>query len=201
MKPIAHTDRSWDEHYQQGTTPWDSQLRSAELARVLADHSLPRGRALELGCGSGTNAVYLAQQGFQVTAVDCSPTALEAAREKSAVAGVEIESVLADVQDFGQGRSPYDFLFDRGCYHCCRRVDLSAYLRTHQQVTTSGSYALVLSGNANDSAAGGPPKLKASEITAEFEPLYRVLQLREFRFEDAGGVPGPLGWSCLMRRR
>lgn len=199
--PIARTDRNWEERYQRAETPWDSQLRSTELARVLSEHQLPSGAALELGCGSGTNAVFLAQRGFRVTAVDCSPTALSLAESKALAAGVTVRWVLADVLNYEVEGQQYDLLFDRGCYHCCRRVDLAAYLETHRRTIKSGGHALVLAGNRNDAVEGGPPKLSAGEITSEFETLYRILELREFRFEDAGGLPGPLGWSCLLRRR
>jgi SAM-dependent methyltransferase len=197
----AHVDRDWEQKYLQGETPWDSGLPSAELARVLAVFDIPRGRALELGCGSGTNAVHLAQLGFQVAAVDCSPTALAMATKKGQAAGVSVDWVEADVQRFGPGRPVVDFLFDRGCYHCCRRVNLAGYLQTHVSVTQPGTWCLVLTGNANDEIKGGPPKLTAPEIITEFDALYRLVELREFRFEDAGGIPGPLGWSCLLRRR
>ena len=200
MSVTANTDRNWENRYVQGDTPWDSGLRSAELARVLAKFDLPRGRALELGCGSGTNAIFLAQHGFEVTAVDCSETALATARGKAEAIGVTIDWIAADVQNFGAGREPCEFLFDRGCYHCCRRVDLAGYLQTHCNVTRPGTMCLILAGNPNDGDEGGPPKVTAAELLAEFEELYRLLQLREFHFEDAGGEQGPLGWSCLLRR-
>lgn len=201
MAVSAKTDRSWDEHYQQGHTPWDSGLRSAELARVLAEFPIPRGRALELGCGTGTNAIYLAQQGFTVTAVDCAETALAAARKKGMASGFDIRWIAGDVQNFGAGEAPVEFLFDRGCYHCCRRVDLAGYLESHRRVTQPGTWFLVLTGNRNDPSEVGPPKVSAAELATEFDPLYRLVQLREMHFEDAGGVPGPLGWSCLLQRR
>jgi SAM-dependent methyltransferase len=198
---MSNLDRNWDERYLRGDTPWDSGRPEAELIRILKDGSLPRGRALELGCGTGTNAIYLAQSGFDVTAVDCAAPALDKAREKAAAAGVSVAWIQADVLHFTPPSGPYDFLFDRGCYHCCREVDLAGYLETHRRATRPGSWCLVLAGNPNDGEAGGPPRVAASQLVAEFEPLYRLLVLREFHFEDAGGARGPLGWSCLMQRR
>lgn len=198
---MSTSDRNWDERYLRGDTPWDSGRPSAELVRILSEFNLPRGRALELGCGSGTNAIYLAQQGFEVTAVDCAAPALAQARAKGAAAGVTIEWIQGDVFRFRPTSAPYDFVFDRGCYHCCREVDLAGYLETHRRTTRPGSWCLVLAGNPNDGETGGPPRVQGSQLVAEFEPLYRLLVLREFHFEDAGGARGPLGWSCLMQRR
>lgn len=201
MNIPANVDRNWDDRYIQGDTPWDSGLPSAELTRVLSEFDIPRRRAIDLGCGSGTNAVFLAQQGFEVTGVDCSDTALAAASRKAQAAGVSVNWIAADVQRFGAGLPTFDFIFDRGCYHCCRRVDLAGYLETHRNISQPGTWCLVLAGNPNDGVEGGPPKVSAAELLAEFDPLYRLQRLLEFYFEDPGGARGPLGWSCLMRRR
>ena len=70
----------WDERYEKGDTPWETGQPSSELQRVLAEAAIPPGRALELGCGTGASAVWLAQQGFDVTALDLSKLAIDRAR-------------------------------------------------------------------------------------------------------------------------
>jgi SAM-dependent methyltransferase len=62
----------WDMHYQSGKPPWETGQPSAELARVIGEEPIQPGCVIDLGCGSGINAVWLAQQGFDVTAVDFS---------------------------------------------------------------------------------------------------------------------------------
>lgn len=191
----------WNRRYQEGDTPWDSGLPSRELGRVLADESLRPGRALELGCGTGTNAVFLAQQGFEVTAIDLSELALKQAQQRAERAGRVIRFLQADVCNFPWQGEPFDFVFDRGCYHCARRIDLPGFLETLRKVTKPGSLYLVLTGNANEQSDEGPPRLHEHEIRAELGELFDVNGIREFRFQDAGGVDGPLGWSCLLTRR
>ena len=77
-------------------------------------------RVLELGCGDGVNAVFMASRGCAVTAVDVSPTALEMAREKQREAGVEVEFIEGDVFELEPAGEPYDFVFDRGMLHHLR---------------------------------------------------------------------------------
>ncbi len=72
---------------------------------------------LELGCGDGVNAVFMATRGCRVTAVDVSRTALEMARQKGSEAGVEVEFVEGDVFELEPPEQPYDFVFDRGLLH------------------------------------------------------------------------------------
>jgi methyl halide transferase len=198
----ANVDRDWEDKYREGNTPWDSGVASKELQRVLSEQGISACRALELGCGTGTNAVFLAGQGFDVTAVDCSSLALESAQQKATAAAVSVNWLEADVQNFGADLEPFEFVFDRGCYHCCRRVDLPGYLQTLENVTAPGTRYLSLCGNANEQTEGqGPPRVTEEEIRNELGGSFEINQIREFRFEDPGGVPGPLGWSVLMTRR
>jgi cyclopropane fatty-acyl-phospholipid synthase-like methyltransferase len=191
----------WEQRYREGDTPWDTGHPSSQLERVLADVPIAPGPALELGCGTGTNAVWLAQQGFEVTAVDISPLALEHARQRAAAAGVSVRFLNVDVLAMPDLGGPYGFFFDRGCYHVVRRVEVQSYLRALQQATQAGTLGLVLAGNAREPHSPGPPVVTEEEIRAELGTLFEVLRLQEFRFdqEEAGGVRY-LGWSCLVRR-
>ncbi|WP_417851914.1 methyltransferase domain-containing protein [Thalassoglobus sp.] len=197
----AKTDRDWDEKYATANTPWDSNLPSRELLNVLNQYAVSPGLAIELGCGTGTNAVALAKLGWQVTAVDCVPQALEMAKLKAEDAGVVVDWIEADVHNFGQGLESFDLVFDRGCYHCCRRVDLKGYMNTLRTVTQPGSQMLCLCGNPNENEQGGPPRVPEESVRKEFSDLFEINHLRAFHFEDAGGMQGPLGWSVWMKRK
>jgi SAM-dependent methyltransferase len=106
--------------YRVGFKPWDTGAPPAELvALVEAGQRLTPGRALDLGCGTGTNAVYLSRQGWQVTGVDMIGHALRVAGRRAAAAGVRPRLVRGDVTRLGElgiGRD-YDLLLDLGCYH------------------------------------------------------------------------------------
>jgi SAM-dependent methyltransferase len=189
-----------------GDVPWDSGKPSAELVRVLGEWDIRPGRVLELGCGTGENAVYLARQGFEVAACDIAPLAIEQAKAKVRAAGVQVRLLTADVLALPDLGPPFPFVFDRGLYHAVRRSDLAGYLKTLEQVTAPGGWYLTLAGNANDPLADqpGPPRVKASELCAELEGLFALVQLREFRFEgtpQTGTDFRPLAWSALLRRR
>ncbi len=197
---MSEVSLHWNGRYLSGSTPWDSGLPSQELRRVIAERATAPCRVLELGCGAGTNAVYLAEQGFDVTAVDCAPLALERGRELAASRGVAVNWIEANVCAFRSDRAPFDFVFDRGCYHCARRIDLDGFLKTLDAATATGSRYLVLTGNAHEQREPGPPTLHEHEIRNELGQLFEVAQIRAFHFQDAGEVQGPLGWSCLLTR-
>jgi methyl halide transferase len=194
----------WNVHYQSGNPPWETGQPSSELARVIAEEKILPCRVVELGCGSGINAVWLAQQGFDVTAADFNRLAIDKARERAAATGVPVRFLLADVLDWQEDCEPFPFFFDRGCYHAVRTVDVEAYLRTLKRVTAPGSIGLILTGNAREphEPGQGPPVVSAEELHGELEPAFEIVRLREFRFDSIteSTMPAFLAWSCLLRR-
>ena len=193
----------WDERYEKGDTPWDTGQPSSELQRVIAEAAIAPCRAIDLGCGTGTNAVWLAQQGFDVTAVDVSPRAVEMARRRAEAAGVRAHFLVADLtRPPPELAGPFDFLFDRGCYHVVRREDVTAYAEALRRLTRPGALGLVLAGNAREPHDPGPPVVTEEQIRSELGTLFEIVRLREFRFDQVEGCGAQfLGWSCLLRRR
>src|ERR1700742_1438089 len=87
----------WNDRYRDGNLPWDTGRPSSELQRVVSQNVIEPCRALEIGCGTGTNGVWLAQQGFDVTGVDVAPLAVERAGQRAEAAGVQARFLVADV--------------------------------------------------------------------------------------------------------
>lgn len=103
--------------------PWDSGVTPPELFTYIASH--PAGRAIDLGCGTGTNVLTLAQHGWQVTGVDFVPKAIRVAKHKLALSEVEgtknvkdkVELSVGDVTNLHGIEGPFDLALDIGCFH------------------------------------------------------------------------------------
>jgi SAM-dependent methyltransferase len=193
---------NWDARYRgNAPPPWDTGHPSNELRRRLTQMSIAPCRALELGCGTGTNAIWLAQQGFDVTAFDISPTAIDRAKAKVEQTKVQVEFLIADVYALPD-LEPFPFFFDRGCYHVVRRVNTTGYLDALQKITAAGASGLVLTGNAKEPHSPGPPVVSEEEIRAELGKLFEIVSLDEFRFDqDPSMGVNFLGWSCWLRKK
>src|SRR5690606_39189733 len=88
----------WDRRYQTGDLPWDTGVADHNLLETLEMLKLPAGGALEIGCGTGTNAIVLAQHGLRpVVATDVSPRAIGLAQAKAKQAGVEVDFRVHDI--------------------------------------------------------------------------------------------------------
>ncbi len=73
-------------------------------------------RAIDIGCGPGRNAIWLAEQGYQVDAVDLSSAAVEWGRERATAAGVQVDFATVDIFDW-EPRRRYQLVYDSGCFH------------------------------------------------------------------------------------
>jgi SAM-dependent methyltransferase len=195
-------NRDWNESYRTGDLPWNTGRPSSELQRIVSDGKIQPCRALELGCGTGTNCVWLAQQGFEVTGVDLAPLAVAQAEQAARAAGVEVRFVVADMLQLPDLGGQFGFFFDRGCYHAVRRNAPEQYASAVARHLASGARGLILAGNAREPHDPGPPVVTEEQLRAELGLAFQILDLHEFRFDEAPGVPERfLGWSCLIEKR
>ena len=157
---------------------------------------------MELGCGSGNDAIYLAGRGFDVTAIDIAPTALSQAEKKARDAGVKVRWLHADVLNPPK-LEPFDLIYDRGCYHGVRRQNAAGYVETLRRLSRPGTQVLILAGNANEPPPHyGPPRVREADIRADFGQWFEFQWLRETRFDTTDpNRKGALAWSILLRRK
>ena len=155
--------------YLVGFKPWDRGVSPPELvAAVEGPEALEAGRALDLGCGTGTNAIYLARRGWEVTAVDAVGRPLRTARRKADAAGVSPWFVHGDVTrlpDLGIGGG-YRLLFDLGCFHSIPVARRDAYAAGATAAAAPGA-TFLLYGFA-PGAMPGATGVTADELRSRF---------------------------------
>jgi SAM-dependent methyltransferase len=196
---MAH---GFEEYYRTGDTPWDIGKPDLNLTQIVTTISIKPCRALEIGCGTGDNAIWLAQQKFEVLAFDISEVAIEKAKEKAQQAGVQCSFRVADILNSDLQQTPFAFAFDRGCFHTLdpgkERERFAQQVHLH---LADGGLWLSLIGNADDERLNeGPPKLTARDIVGAVEPYFEILSLVSSHFEAHLPAP-PRAWVCLMKKR
>ena len=197
------SNRDWDEHYAQGHTPWDTGEPDAHLVELVESGELPPGRALELGCGSGTNALWLAERGFEVTALDISPLAIEQARAKQAAARTRATWLVHDVLAAPPPGGPYDLVFDRGVLHVFDEpADRARFAGRVAAALRFGGRWLCLAGSTEGpDREHGPPRRSVRDLVEAVEPHLAIDVLRSVVFSSVD-LPFPvLAWLLIARRR
>lgn len=135
----------WELLYWFRRTPWDTGVTPPEVVALVARRFPKGGRGLDIGCGTGTNAVYLAQHGFGVVGIDGSRRAIALARRRVKSAGVEVDLRLGDVTRLDRlpDAANFDLALDIGCFHSLSPAGRQAYAAgLRDRVERGGVYLL-----------------------------------------------------------
>ena len=124
------------------TPPWDTKAPKENVVGW-QDAGLIHGEVLDIGCGLGDNAVYLAQQGHSVTGLDISPTALITAERRANDAGVEVRFAVADATKLDGYADAFDTVIDSGMYHCLDDGAKRSYAAAVHRATRRGATLLL----------------------------------------------------------
>ncbi|MEW6719381.1 MAG: class I SAM-dependent methyltransferase [Thermodesulfobacteriota bacterium] len=178
--------------YCSGNTPWDTGITPPEVMEFL--RAVPPGKALDLGCGTGTNAMTLARHGWRVTGIDFTPAAIRAARRKAAEEGLEVEFRVGDVTDLRSLPGGYDYALDIGCLHSLPAEDRAAYAGGLFRLVRPGGWFMLYAWRTAGMADGAPgiaPGEAESLLREGFE------NVRETVGEESGR---PSAWYWFRRR-
>lgn len=186
--------------YWRGKPPWDTDISPPELVEAIEGaQALPPGRALDLGCGTGTNSLYLAQRGWQVTGVDFAAPAIEQARRKASAASTMTGSVrfmrgdVSKLERLGID-GPCSLVLDLGCLHGITLEGRPGYAAGVARLTQPGALFQLY--------AFGPRVignrrlgLTEDEVKALFAPHFTIERVE--RGSDRGGISS--AWYWLRR--
>jgi SAM-dependent methyltransferase len=169
------TQRAIFEHlYRQAKRPEDLPWAHREPTAFLPEVVSARapGRALDIGCGTGVDSVFLASRGWAVTSLDFMTPALAMTRARAEAAGVSVTTAEAAINEWAAPH-PFDFIVDAGCFHNMPRSERAAYrARLLSCLPPGGDYVLVHfdKRHALDWRPIGPKRIARPDILAFFAP-------------------------------
>ena len=196
------TEDRFKQRYESGFTPWDIGKPDFNLIETVTTIPIKPCKALDIGCGTGDNSIWLAQNGFQVRGVDFSEVAIEKAAEKASRGNAKCTFLVIDFLTNKISGRPFGFAFDRGCFHSLNsdeeRTIFAENVADHLE---KDGLWLSLVGNADEQRdRPGPPQRTARDIVNAVEPYFEILSLVSGYFGSNHPNP-PRCWVCLMRRR
>ena len=192
--------------------PWNSRTPPDLLVELVESGKVQPCRAIDLGCGAGNYALYLAAHGFEMTGVDSSPAAISIAVENARKQDVRCRFIVADLLgDLHEIQDRFDFAYDWEVLHHIFPDDRERYIGNVSGILTSGALYLSVSFSETDPQFGGTGKFRTtpigttlyfsseSELRELFSPLFIINELRTI------GVSGRFGPHravyVLARRR
>lgn len=121
--------------------PWDTGISPPELLEFIQSH--PPGRAIDVGCGTGTNVITLAKAGWTVTGVDFAPRAIRLAKQKVKKVGIQAELLVRNATKLQGINGPFDLAFDLGCFHSIPPDGKTEYLEQLNRILAPGGFWLM----------------------------------------------------------
>ncbi|MFC0189425.1 class I SAM-dependent methyltransferase [Fictibacillus aquaticus] len=139
---LREPEAFWDEFYQDRSKPVPifADTPDENLKAYIKEGILTPGRALDLGCGAGRNAIFLAEHGFEVDAVDLSQSSLDWARERARERNLPINFIHKNIFNLDLEEGAYDLIYDSGCFHHIAPHRRMSYLEILDKALKHGGY-------------------------------------------------------------
>lgn len=188
--------------YETHDTPWDIGQPDFNLIQIVNSTPIKPCNAVDIGCGTGDNAIWLSQHGFHVLGIDTSEVAIERAKEKALRADTKCRFIVGNFLASKVEGRPFGFAFDRGLFHVFESDEERKALaeNVHRHLQKDGLWFSLI-GNADERRnTPGPPQRSAKDIVNAVEPYFEILSLVSGHFGSHQPDP-PRAWVCLMRRR
>ena len=178
-------------YYQK--PPWDTGISPPELLEFIESHA--PGRAIDIGCGTGTNVITLARAGWTVTGVDFAPRAIYLAKQKLQAAGVRADLSVKDATKLSGIHGPFDLALDIGCFHSLNRMNQKRYLEQLDRILSpEGVWLLYAFFRPEEQQA--PPGLQKADVSQLSNRL--TLLSRPDGFEKG---ERPSAWFTFQKKK
>jgi SAM-dependent methyltransferase len=190
---------AWDRWYlrrDHRRMPWYSSRPSPWLVRATRDGNfLPSGSILDVGCGTGTNALWLVRQGFRAVGVDVSPTAIAIAASRAKRGKVMVDFRVASADRLPFQRGSFDGALDTGCFHSIPlRLRVPYAKELGRVLRPDARFLLTWIPREVRTGLGPPHRPSLEETAAVFEPWFVFAEVHWYASGTADG------WKVFRER-
>jgi SAM-dependent methyltransferase len=185
--------------YRHGDPPWDIGRPQPAIVR-LAGRGVIRGAVIDVGCGTGSNAVYLASRGLDVVGIDAAPTAIARAKEKAREQGSSVTFLVGDALALDGLERTFDTAIDCGLFHTFSDSERLRFAQSLHRILGAGARYVLLCFNEHEPGEFGPRRVTRAEIRATFATGWTVDSIVAERFAAHLPGDGARAWLALLTR-
>jgi SAM-dependent methyltransferase len=190
--------RGFDEMYA-GVPPWDIGRAQPEVVRI-AEAGGFTGAVIDVGCGTGENALELSGRGLPVLGIDASPRAVERARVKATERGLPAEFLEADALSLGSLDRRFNTVLDCGLFHVFEDRERPPYVASLASVLEPDGVLHLLCFSDRQPGVMGPRRVTQHEIQAAFVDGWKIVEIVAAEFETNVPVAAARAWRATIVR-
>jgi SAM-dependent methyltransferase len=195
---MSDINRDWEKVYEVEATPWDVGQPEDALVEFIGSGLVKPCRVLEIGCGNGNDAIFLAKKGFDVTAIDISKNAIENAKSRAKKAEVKCKFLVGDIIEIKHFPEIFEFVYDRGCFHFVPKNKREKYVEiVKKSLAKKGYFLLIVS--SDKETPKGPYQFSKQDIKEIFGNDFDILDIRLITLTQHKEKPTP--YLCTMKRK
>jgi SAM-dependent methyltransferase len=187
------------EEAYHGSPPWDIGRPQQEFVR-LEESGRISGDVLDVGCGTGENALFLAGRGHVVWGVDRAPTAIGIARKKAEERRIAATFLVSDALNLNQVGRTFDTVIDSGLFHALSDPERPCFVRNLSEVLRPGGTYFMLAFSDREPGGYGPRRIRKQEIRESFSEGWRINEIRAAVFENRIKSGGARAWLSSITR-
>ncbi len=187
------------EEAYHGKPPWDIGRAQREFVYLERTGKIS-GDVLDVGCGNGDNALFLATRGHQVWGVDSAPTAIAMAKRKAQELGIAATFLVKDALHLSEVGRTFNTVIDSGLFHTLSDPDRPDFVRNVSLVLKRGGTYFMLAFSELEPAGYGPRRITQQEIRAAFSEGWWINEIRAAVFESRTRPEGSRAWLSSITR-
>ena len=183
----------------EGVPPWDIGRPQTAVVRLLEDGRIGL-RVLDVGCGTGDNAIFLALRGHDVLGIDLIPVAIDRAKARAVDRQASLRFAVHNALEIASLGKTFDTVLDSGVYHVFSDADRVTYEQGLRSVLRPGGVCHVLCFSEHERRNGGPRRVTQQEIRDTFAVGWSIESIVPARYEAALFPDGAYAWLASARR-
>lgn len=189
---------SWNAVYLNADTPWDQGEPEPTLVGLVDRGGLTACRALDIGCGPGNEALFLASRGFDVVGIDIASEAIRVARRRKRGTGARCRFTVADALALPFGPATFDVALDKACFHFVAPALRRHYAKNVQRVVRPGGQFILFASSPEDVSIVTAFKFTKEMIEEIFADGFRLVSARIVTLAHHRLKPRP--YLCILER-
>jgi cyclopropane fatty-acyl-phospholipid synthase-like methyltransferase len=184
----------------RGRPPWDIGRPQKEFVELVRRGEIS-GSVLDIGCGTGENALFFAGEGHEVWGIDSSPQAIQKAREKASGRGLPIYFLVQNVLDLTRLNRKFDTATDSGFFHTLSDEDRPVFVKNLAAILSPAGRYFMLCFSDLEPGEYGPRRITQREIRESFRDGWTIHYIRPAIFESHTRAEGSRAWFSSISRK